>query len=448
MRAIKFPIKHLAFLLLVLVGSTSMCLYWSRITDAGPAKSASSSVLKPKPLSDFYPRWYGARELLIHHRDPYGDAVNREIQMAFYGKELDPSLPEDRQDQQRFAYPLYFVFFVAPMVGMEFHTARIVFWWVLAVCAAVNVLLWLRFLRLRLSPLALAALFALALTSIPVIQDLSILQPLLLAACFIAGASAAAVSGNLFLAGALLAVATIKPQICLFPIAWFALWVCSDWKQRRSLFWGFTITLATLLLASECLLPGWVIRYPSVLRAYAEYTKATSFLGTLLPSPWDWLVKILVLITVAEFCWRVRRQPADSPAFAVAVSLVLMLTVTVVPAMVQPFNQILLLPAVLVVIRNWKELWQGNVVMRVATSIFCFCASLPWLLAVVAVSKPLARDRNWLLHFWSVPLAASMALPFAAFGVLILLRKVASMPPSQLSAAGLESSPAASEGRP
>jgi len=433
MQAIKFSVKHLAFLLLVLLGSTSMCLYWSRIMGAGTAKSTSPSVSKPSPLGDFYPRWYGARELLLHHRDPYSDAVSRELQIAYYGKELDPSRPEERQDQQRFAYPLYFVFFVAPLVGMDFHTVRVVFWWVLAICAIVNVLLWLRFVRLRLSPSSLAVLFALVLTSIPVLQDLSILQPLMLAAGFIAGASLAAASGSLFMAGALLALATIKPQICLFPIAWVALWVCSDWKHRRRFFWGFVTALATLLLASEWLLPGWLIRYPGVLRAYANYTRASSFLGALLPFPWDWLVKLLVLITVAEFCWRVRRQQADSPAFAVALSLVLILTVTSVPAMVQPFNHVLLLPPVLVVIRNWRELREGNVGKRIATSIFCLCISLPWLLAIVAVWNPLARDRDWVLKgFWSVPLAASMALPFAAFAVLILLRNVASMPTEPL----------------
>jgi hypothetical protein len=423
MRAIPLSVKHLALQLLVLVCSTSMALYWSRITDAVHASSASSSVLKPKALSDLYPRWYGARELLLHHRDPYGDEVNRELQIAYYGKELDPSRPEERRDQQRFAYPLYFVFFVAPMVGMEFHTVRIVFWWVLAVCAVVNVLLWLRFLRVRLSPLALVALFALVLTSIPVIQNLSILQPFLLPACFIAGAAAVVVSRRLFLAGALLAVATVKPQICLLPMAWFALWVCSDWKRRRSLLLGFTITLAALVLASEWLLPGWLIRYPSILMAYAEYTRATSFLGTLLPSPLYWLVTILVLATVADFCWRVRRQPPDSAAFAIALSLVLTLTVLIVPAVVQPFNHILLLPAVLLAIRHWQELRQGNIVTRAATSLFCLCAFLPWLLAVVAVSKPLTPHTDWLLKMWSVPLAASMALPFAAFGFLIVLSR-------------------------
>jgi len=436
MPAITLRIKHLTLLLLVLVGSSSMCLYWSRYNDAVYSSLAHSSGLKPKVLTDLYPSWYGTRELLLHHRDPYSTEVNRELQIAYYGKELDPSRPEERLNQQRFAYPLYFTFFIAPLAWIQFQTARIVFWWILAVCAVLNVLLWLRFLRLRLSLPAMAALFALVLTSIPVMQNLSLLQPFLLPACFLAGAAVAVVSGRLFLAGALLAGATVKPQICLLPLAWFALWLCSDWKRRRSLFWGFTVTLVTLVLASAWLLPDWVVRYPSVLRAYAGYARATSFLATLLPlPPLHWLITILTLATVAGFCWRARRQPAGSAAFAIALSFVLTLTDLIVPAVVQPLNHVLLLPAVLLAIRYWRELRQGRVVTRAAASVFCLCAVLPWLLAVVAISKPLTPGSDWLLKMWSVPLAASMALPFAAFGVLILVGQVEGLerrgPPSR-----------------
>jgi hypothetical protein len=418
-------VKHLALLLLVLAGSASMCLYWSRITDAVHASPERSSPLKPKVLTDIYPTWYASRELLLHHRDPYGTEVNRELQIAYYGKELDPSRPEERQDQQRFVYPLYFIFLVFPLAWMQFHTAQAIFWWILAVCAALNVLLWLRFLRLRLGLIGLAVLFALVLTSIPVIQNLSILQPFLLPACFIAGAAAAAVSGRLFLAGSLLAAATVKPQICLLPLAWIAVWVVSDWRRRRVVLWGFVVTLAALILSSEFLLPGWLIRYPNTLRAYAEYTKTTSFLGLLFRSPLNWLVTIAVVGMVAEFCWRVRRQPADSQSFAIALSLVLALTVMITPAVVQPFNHVLLIPAVLLAIRYWQELRRGNTVRRAVTSIFALSTFLPWILAAVAVANPLKPQREWLLKVWSLPLAASMALPFAAFGTLILLRKVA-----------------------
>jgi hypothetical protein len=387
-----------------------------------------ASVLKPKLLTDFYPRWCAARALLLHHRDPYGAEVNREIQIAFYGKELDPSRPGERLDQQRFAYPLYFVFFIAPLAWLQFQTAKIIFFSLLAVCAVLNIFLWLRFLRLRLSLLARAILFIMVLTSIPVIQNLTLLQPLLLAACFIAGAAVAIVSRRLFLGGALLAMATVKPQIALLPLAWLSLWFCSEWKRRQLLFWGFAATLGALVLASEQLLPGWLVRYPGEMKAYADYTNARSFFGTLLPAPLGWLATILVLAVVVEFCWRARRQPADSSAFAVALSMVLALTVTIVPAVVQPFNHVLLIPAVLLAMRYWRDLRQ-KALTRSAVNIFCLCAFLPWLLAVVAIAKPLDRNRNWLLKMWSPPLAASMALPFAAFGVLILVRKLIAVPP-------------------
>src|SRR5580765_8920313 len=60
-------------------------------------------------LSDLYPRWLGARELLLHHRDPYGADVAREIQIGSYGRPLDPKRPNDPKDQQGFAYPVYVV---------------------------------------------------------------------------------------------------------------------------------------------------------------------------------------------------------------------------------------------------------------------------------------------------------------------------------------------------
>jgi hypothetical protein len=435
MRATTFSGKRAALLLLVLVCSANMGLFWNRYMDAARAALAYSTGVKTKALTDFYPSWYATRELLLHHRDPYGPDVNRELQIAFYGKELDPRRPEERRDQQRFVYPLYFVFFVAPTARMDFQLVRVIVRWILVACAIANLLLWLRFVRLRLSWFGLCVLFALALTSIPILQNLSLLQPFLLPACFIAGAAVAILHGHLFLTGALLALATVKPQICLLPIAWFALWLFSDWKHRRWLFWGFVSTLAAVVLASELLLPNWLIRYPNVLRAYAEYRNASSFFGRLLPGPLHCAATIFVLVVVTQWCWRVRRQPEDSPSFAVALSFVLTLSVLIVPAMEQPLNHFLLLPAVLLSIRYWPELRRGNTLTRFTTTLFGLFAFSPWLLALVA-ANPFVRNGNWLLKMWLYPLAASMALPFAAFGVLILLSKVVAFPPPSPSTDG------------
>src|SRR5579871_5475114 len=98
---------RLVLLFLSLLGSASMWLYWSRLPRVVYALTSHDAPIKPKALSDLYPRWYGTRELLLHHRDPYGIEVSREIEIAFYGQVLDPSRPDEPRDQQRFAYPLY-----------------------------------------------------------------------------------------------------------------------------------------------------------------------------------------------------------------------------------------------------------------------------------------------------------------------------------------------------
>ena len=53
-------------------------------------------------LSDLYPSWLAARELLLHHRSPYSEESTRQIQAVLYGRVLDPQNPYER-DQHRFS---------------------------------------------------------------------------------------------------------------------------------------------------------------------------------------------------------------------------------------------------------------------------------------------------------------------------------------------------------
>src|SRR5258708_11510239 len=175
MRATRPFFLRLTLLLLLLVCSASMLVYWNRLPGALHAANVRTGLPNAKPLTDLYPRWYGTRELLLYHRDPYGVEVSREIQIAYYGRALDPSVAADRLDQERFAYPLYVIFLMLPTVPMEFDTVRVVVWWFLAAVTAAELWCWLRFLRIQLSVIAGAAVFALALTSLPVLQGLRLL---------------------------------------------------------------------------------------------------------------------------------------------------------------------------------------------------------------------------------------------------------------------------------
>jgi hypothetical protein len=410
-----------ALLFFVILGSAGMWSYWRRLPLVVHALTSQSDAVRPKALSDLYPRWYGTRELLLRHRDPYGIEVSREIQVAFYGRVLDHSRPNEPRDEQRFAYPLYVVFFLAPTTHMDFSTVRTIYWWLLEAAVALTVFFWLRFFRIHLRLPNIVAASGLLL-SIPALQGVSLLQLGLLVSCLLSAAALAAVSEHLFFAGCLLALATIKPQLSALPVAWFLLWACSDWRSRRSLFVGFAATLAILILISEYLLPGWLLRYPSALRAYAGYTSATSLVGVLFPRTAKWVVTALALVAAVPFCWRARRDAANSAAFILAFCFVLTLTVLIVPTVVAPFNHILLVPVALLMGVYWKDLRRADLFTRSTSVVFLAFAILPWLLASLLTFVPSHRPQSWLM--WSAPLSASLALPFAAFGCLLLLRRL------------------------
>ena len=143
--------RHKFRLFAALLFAGSMWFYVQHILIA---HQKAESVLRGIPrgnLSDLYPRWLGARELLLDHRDPYSPEVTREIQAGYYGRPLDPARPNDPKDEQRFAYPVYVVFLLAPTISFPFSAVQAGFQWLLVVLTAASVLLWLRTIQWRAS---------------------------------------------------------------------------------------------------------------------------------------------------------------------------------------------------------------------------------------------------------------------------------------------------------
>ncbi len=423
----RVSLRQLLLLLFSLLCAASMWSYWNHLTRDVIGASEISTV-QPKALTDLYPRWYGARELLLHHRDPYGIEVSRELQIAFYGRLLDASRLGEPRDQERFAYPLYVVFLLAPFVKTDFHTVSLIFWWLLAAATLGSAALWQRFFRLSLSWASFGVLSAMLLGSIGVVQGLSILQLGLLVSSFLSAAAVSAISGQLFLAGAFLALSTIKPQLAALPILWFAFWAMADWPHRRFLLAGFAATFGALMLGSEYFLPGWFWRYLDALRSYANYFESRSLLGVLFRSPLHWLLALFAFLIAAGFWWRSRPQPAHSVSFAISLGFALCLTVSIVPTVIGPFNHVLLLPVVFLLSCHWNNLWRANTLTRFAIVLFCGCGFLPWLLALILTLIPSAARHSWTPSLRLAPLYASVALPFAAFNVLIQMRRLADSP--------------------
>jgi Glycosyltransferase family 87 len=372
-------------------------------------------------LSDLYPRWLGARELLLHHRNPYSREITREIQVGYYGRELDATRPSDPKDQQGFAYPVYVALFLAPTVGFPFERVTIAFEWLLVILTAASVPLWLRVAgwRPQLSVLLIALI--LTLGSFPAVQGFKLQQLTLVVAALIAASSALLVSGHLFAGGALLAVATIKPQLALPIVLCLLLWTASDWQRRQRFFWGFGVVMVVLLGGAELLLPGWFGNFLSAAQDYRRYAGGLSMLDVLLSPLWGRVATAVAIAAVGAVCWRFRTRECDSPVFRLMVALILTVTVIVIP-MFAPYNYLLVLPAVLLVVRDWGFLWSMGSVSRTGLLLAAGAIGWPWvaalgLAAASLILSPAAVQRAWWLPLYSsvkipIPLACLVPLSF------------------------------------
>src|SRR5208283_6059107 len=123
------PYHPFCLLLAAALCTTGMWIYASRVLIPYQISDAAAHDRPRGNLSDLYPRWLGARELLLHGRDPYSADVTREIQAGYYGRALDPSRPNDPHDEQGFAYPVYVVFFLAPTIRLPFLIVQKAFLW-------------------------------------------------------------------------------------------------------------------------------------------------------------------------------------------------------------------------------------------------------------------------------------------------------------------------------
>jgi hypothetical protein len=382
-------------------------------------------------LSDLYPRWLGARELLLHHRNPYGDDIAGEIQKGYYGRELDPARPDDPKDRQGFAYPVYVVFVLAPLIGFPFHAVQIFFYWLLVGLTAASVWLWLRALRWELPPLAVASCIAFTLGSFPAVQGIKLQQLSMLVAALLAASLACVASGFLFFGGALLALATIKPQLAWPLVAWLLLWAVSDWRTRRKFVFSFALAMVLLLGGAEIILPGWWRMFAAAIGQYHQYTQNQSVLevilnqllgsvassGTVVHVGAQILSAIAILACVPVL-WNVRRERADVPGFGAATALMLALTVLVIP-MYAPYNQVLLLPAILLLVRERSPFTSRSRALRAGYAMGILALAWQWI-ASLCLSAIYMWDPTWALSRWQWPFFATFALPVLVF-VLILL---------------------------
>ncbi len=413
------PMRRASLLgaLIVLLCSASMWFYVQKVLIPYERNDAAAHQRPRGNLSDLYPRWLGARELLQHGRNPYDDDLTLAIQQGYYGRVLDPSRPDDPKDQQGFAYPVYVVFLLAPLIAFPFHGVHLFFYWLLVGVTAASVWLWLRALSWRLSWWGVASIMVLTLGTFPAVQGIKLQQLSLLVAAIMAGSVACVASGFLFLGGALLALATIKPQLAWPLVGWLLVWAVSEWRARRNFVFGFASVMALLLGGAELILPGWLRMFVAAISKYHRYTQNQSVLDQLVP--WAFGGKILAAIAVLGcvfLAWGLRREPAGGEAFGAVAALVMALTVLVVP-MFAPYNQVLLLPAVLLLARERRRIVSRSGLVRFGFVVGGFSVAWQWIASLILSAAFVLISPAWALDRWKWPFFATFAIPVIIFAL-------------------------------
>lgn len=373
-------------------------------------------------LSDLYPRWVGARERLLLGRDPYSVEVTRDIQVGYYGRPLDPARASDPKDQEGFAYPVYVIFYLAPTVKLPFEIVKEGFFWLLVILTAASALIWLRVLRWSAPFTTQLTLVVLTLGSLAVMQGLKLEQISLLVSGLMAIAVLLLMEDHALASGIVLAFATIKPQLVVLLLIWLAMWTLADIRRRYRWSASFLVTMTILFAVSEWYLPHWIPRFWQAVREYQSYTGAMGVMEKLIGQLWGRTLEALAFAMVLEVCWTQRRQAANTAAFAFAVGMVLAITVLVAPTYAV-YNQVLLIPALLVLVEHRRTIWRRNLAGRLLFGAAAALVLWPWIASVVLAALSSVLPRETVEQAWAVPFWTALLIPVGVAAVMLVLSR-------------------------
>lgn len=270
---------------------------------------------------DLYPRWVGGRALL-RGRNPYGPEVEAEIHQAVYGR---PRLPEE--PQFGFYYPAYIVALVGPLLPLPLEAAVRVWGGVnLALLLALSLTVaWAAWPRPP--PLSLGVVFFSLGLFWPAVLSVVVGQYGLAVVGLGALAWGLLRAGRDAPAGAVLALAAVKPSVSFLPVLFLLGWAAA--RRRFGVAAGFGACLAVLTLLTSLPAGWWVGDFLAAIARY-EVNVGPSFV-TWKPAHAFTLPAILGLLGAGWLLVRSAGQilrPGDFPWAGLVGTLLLNLLLT------------------------------------------------------------------------------------------------------------------------
>lgn len=374
---------------------------------------------------DFYPIWLTAKLWPISRRDLYGVEMTRSIQTGLFGRSLDARNRSDPPaDYRTFAYPAFTELLFWPTAILPFPALRIVLIILLPLITVCSIWLWLLALEWNIHWLWFLTIALLTLSNYPVLEALFALQPGLIVGFLLAASLFALRKDRPLLAGILIALTTIKPHMTLLPIVYLLLWVSPDRRRRAHFMAGFFATLLALVAASLLIWPSWIRAWTNVILGYHRYATpplVSELLGLTLGALVGPLLIAAALVASAALAWRKRHASLTSPDFWLTLSLLLAVTsVAILPGQAI-YDQVILLPGILALLRYWPELRQSGRVPRALQKLGVVVFLWPWAaaLGLILVRPLLPPERFASTAVFALPIRTAGSFPFAVLALLV-----------------------------
>lgn len=317
--------------------------------------------------NDFLVHWMGAKSFFEEGISPYSDEVAIRIQTMVYGRPAQAG-----EHELRVAYPLYSIFLFLPFALIpDYNFARAVWMAVLESGLIIMAFLSLRLVRWRPKPVVLALFLLFSVFWYHALRPVILGNVVILIGLAIVTILLAIRAGHDELAGILMGLITIKPQVVLLLIVFICLWAASN-RRWKIVIW-FLISLGFLTGVGIILIPDWiiqnlreVIRYPS----YNPPGTLPAALDAILPQGGDRLGRVIsgavALMLLIE--WFLNRK-SEFRGFVWTVCLTLTGSFWI-GLQTDPGNFIVAYPALVLTFAIWVERWQNRGVVVSIVAMF------------------------------------------------------------------------------
>jgi len=118
-------------------------------------------------------------------------------------------------------------------------------------------------------------------------------------------------------------------------------------------------------------------------------------------------------------CWKSRKASESQPDFVWITSLVLAATVVIVP-MIAPYNQVLLLPTILLLSRQAAWLWNKSLPTRVMVVASSIVILWQWVGSSALTVASTFASPDEVQRWWAAPLYTMLFVPLPVVALQLL----------------------------